>query len=319
MKATILIPNYNNASFLIECLTSIKEQTYTDFNILIIDDASTDNSVNIITEFDDFRITLIKKSKNSGIIDSLNIGLEAIDSEYIIRMDGDDIMHKDRVKKLISFMDKNEDIGVCGSGIQHFGISNDTIIYEQSPIQNHTNLIFGHSVGHASVILRTTIIKNNNITYSKGYTYIEDYKLFYDLSQVTKMTSIPDILYYYRREEYNNFKHEDIKKIGYKKIYSEILSKLEFKNLGKSSEIHYQLYHNTKITLPIKSLIAHLKLIKKQNLNLKLYDSELVFDILKQIKSKLFYRLADQNKTTFLSLLKYQYISLDKLYYHFRK
>jgi len=319
MKITILLPNYNNEPYILECIKSIQTQTYSEFELLIIDDASTDKSLDIINQIEDSRIKIITKEKNTGIIDTLNIGLDNIETEYIVRMDGDDRMHPDRLKKLINFMENNPKTGVCGSGIQHFGISNDTIIYEQSPTQNHTNLIFGHSIGHASVILRTNVLKNNNISYSKGYTYIEDYKLFYDLSQVTKMTSIPDILYYYRREEYNNFKHEDIKKIGYKKIYSEILSKLEFKNLGKSSEIHYQLYHNTKITLPIKSLIAHLKLIKKQNLNLKLYDSELVFDILKQIKSKLFYRLADQNKTTFLSLLKYQYISLDKLYYHFRK
>ena len=67
-----------------------------------------------------------------------------------------------------------------------------------------SNLIFGHSIGHASVIYRTNVLLDNNIQYSNGYNYIEDYKIFLDLDKVTTMTSIPDILYYYRREEYNN-------------------------------------------------------------------------------------------------------------------
>jgi len=122
-KVTILIPNYNNSSFLKECLDSIKEQTFSDFNILIVDDASTDDSTDIIECYDDSRITLIKKKENSGIIETLNIGLELIQSEYIIRMDGDDTMDKERVEKLVAFMDENEEIGVCGSSIKHFGIS----------------------------------------------------------------------------------------------------------------------------------------------------------------------------------------------------
>src|SRR3954469_1580225 len=121
---TVLMPNYNNAPFLKEAIDSILNQTFTNFHFLIVDDGSTDNSVDIIKQYNDPRITLIQKEKNSGIVDTLNIGLERIESTYIVRMDGDDISTPDRLMILYNFMEENPEIGVRGSQIMHFGNEN---------------------------------------------------------------------------------------------------------------------------------------------------------------------------------------------------
>ena len=139
---TLLIPNYNNALYIEACLESIQKQTYRDFKILIVDDGSTDNSVDLIEQFPDDRIELIKKTPNSGIIDTLNIGLDAITSKYMIRMDGDDLMRNDRIEKLVEFMDSHPEYGVCGSAIQEFGLSDKKLFYEVNPSINNANLIF---------------------------------------------------------------------------------------------------------------------------------------------------------------------------------
>ena len=315
MKVTLLIPNYNNAPYLFECLNSIKHQTFKHFEILIIDDCSTDHSVDIINSFDDNRIKLIKKDKNSGIIDTLNIGLDLINTEYIIRMDGDDRMHPDRISKLINFMDKNTDFGVCGSAVQHFGISNQCVIYEQNPEKIKAHIIHAHNIAHASVIYRTSVLKTNHIRYTSGYDYIEDYKIFSDLLKVTKLTSLPDVLYYYRREEYNNYKNIEVKKTGYLKIYSEILSALDFKNLELASKVHYELFHTTHLTFDYSVYIKHVDLIKHNNVRLKIYNSDFLIERLKTYQGKLFFRSIDQNKLNLKQILTSTLLSPQKMYY----
>jgi len=289
------MPNYNNAPFLKECLDSIINQTYKNFELVIIDDGSTDQSLDIIDNYNDNRFHVIKKEHNSGIIDSLNIGLEYIKSEYIVRMDGDDKMNVKRLEKLVCFMDNNSNIGVCGSAIQHFGISNETIIYPTNPELNNANLIFSHSIGHASIILRNSIIKKHKIRYSSGYKFMEDYKLFYDLSKVTLTTSIPDVLYYYRREEYNNFKNLEIKKIGYKKVYLDILKMLKFKSPDKHTILHFELGRLHNFTHTLAEYNSHLnKLISNNNEN-KIFPIHELEIIINDIKNKLFYKLIDNN------------------------
>jgi glycosyltransferase involved in cell wall biosynthesis len=315
MKVTVLIPNYNNATYLLECLDSIKNQTFKHFEILIIDDCSTDDSITIINSFDDDRIKLIKKERNSGIIETLNIGLDLIKTEYIIRMDGDDIMHKQRIEKLVNFMDNNLDFGVCGSGVQHFGISQDCVIYEKEHEKIKTNIIHAHTIAHASVIYRTSVLNDNNIRYTNGYNYIEDYKIFYDLLKVTKLTSIPDVLYYYRREEYNNYKNKLIKKKGYLKIYSTVLSKLNFTNLELKSLIHYELFHNVNLTFKYSTYTNHIKSLKRNNNTTQTYNSSLIDSLLKQFKEKLFYRAIDQKKLNLIDKLTLTLLSPSKLYY----
>jgi glycosyltransferase involved in cell wall biosynthesis len=317
-KATILLPNYNNGLYLIDCLESIQSQTFSDFKILIIDDGSTDNSIDIIKNFNDSRIKLIQKDNNSGIIDTLNIGLSNIDSEYIIRMDGDDLMHSERIERLIHFMDNNQSFGACGSGIKHFGLSDDEIIYESNPKTNKANLVFRHSIGHASSIYRTSVIQKNNIRYSNGFNYLEDYKFFYDLSKVTQMTSLSDLLYFYRREEYNNYKNIDIKKIGFLKMYKEILTSLGFDDVEKSAMIHYEISHHTSLNYSIKTYKNHLKsLIYKNNLY-NIFPHKEYKKVIHQANNKLFYKLTEQSKLSLPEGLDYFIKSPKKLYYFIR-
>ena len=317
MKVTILMPNYNNAPYLDDCLESIKKQTYKDFRLLIVDDKSTDNSVEIINNFSDDRISVILKEKNSGIVDTLNRGLQEINTQYIVRMDGDDLMHPQRLEKLVSFMDENPSIGVCGSGIEHFGISKEKISYPADYKLNQASLIFIHSIGHASVIYRTEVLKNNNITYTNGYQYMEDYRIFYDLSKVTRMTSIPEMLYYYRREEYNNYRHQEVIKRGFVKVYEEILADLHFDDPKSAALLHYEILKNQKLTFNKKVYFEHLKRIEEKNKKYNLFPEEELKKVLDQKREVLFYWLTDQKKLSILEAMSYFIKSPKKIYYYF--
>ncbi|MGV6860144.1 MAG: glycosyltransferase family 2 protein [Putridiphycobacter sp.] len=315
---TVLIPNYNNEPYLIDCLNSILNQSYQKFDILIVDDGSTDKSLDIIKGFSDKRINLIQKKENSGIIDTLNIGLKHIQSKYIVRMDADDLMSPNRIEKLVHFMEENPEIGVCGSGIQQFGLSDQVIIYERNPKQNKANLLFHHSVGHASVIYRNNILKSNSILYSQGYNYIEDYKIFYDLSKVTNITSIPDVLYYYRREDYNNYKNQDIKKEGYFKIYTELLNDLNVPITKQILEIHYEIAHNTSLTFSKNEYFNHIKTIQIQNHKLKLFPKKELNHLLQQKKVKLLFQLIDNKRVNMKNSFFDLVFKPKVLYYYLR-
>ncbi len=124
-RITVIMPVYNCELYIKEAIDSILNQTFTDFEFLIIDDASTDKTVSIIKEYKDFRIQLIEKEGNKGISDSLNYGLKVAKGEYIARMDGDDISLPERFVKQVTFLDSNPDVILCGS---NFGIIGTEIL-----------------------------------------------------------------------------------------------------------------------------------------------------------------------------------------------
>ncbi|MCI0471302.1 MAG: glycosyltransferase, partial [Candidatus Aminicenantes bacterium] len=106
---TVLMSVFNNAAYLREAIDSILNQTYTDFEFLIIDDASTDSSKEIISHYHDTRIRLIENKRNIGLTKSLNKGLHKAKGEYIARMDADDISLPDRLAVQYAFLQENPD------------------------------------------------------------------------------------------------------------------------------------------------------------------------------------------------------------------
>jgi glycosyltransferase involved in cell wall biosynthesis len=196
-KISVLMPVFNCRQYIEESANSILNQTFTDFEFLIIDDCSTDGTFEYLKTLDDPRITLIRKPKNTGITISLNIGLQMATGEYIARMDGDDISLPDRFAKQVAFMDENQDVIVCGGSYQIIGsdyrfapnTSNDDIVLD---LMSHT------PIAHPTVFLRTRTLKKNYIQYDLNYETAEDYKLWTVLSEYGKLANLNDVLLYYR-------------------------------------------------------------------------------------------------------------------------
>ena len=104
MKVSVIIPVHNSEKYLLECLNSVINQTYKNLEIIVIDDKSTDNSVNIIKNIKDKRIKLIELSINSGAAIARNKGIEASTGDYICFLDSDDYWNKDKIEKQIEFI-----------------------------------------------------------------------------------------------------------------------------------------------------------------------------------------------------------------------
>ena len=118
-KVTVLLPVYNGEAFLEEAVNSVLRQSFRDFELLIMDDGSTDNTLSVAGRFKDPRIRLEKRQHD--FIGNLNEGIRLAQGKYIARMDADDIMHTERLRVQVGVMEKNPEIAVCGSWMKNFG------------------------------------------------------------------------------------------------------------------------------------------------------------------------------------------------------
>lgn len=197
---TVLMAVYNGEKFLKEAMESILNQTFTNFEFLIINDGSTDNSVKIIKSYDDPRIRLINNETNLKLIASLNKGISLAKGKYIARMDCDDISMPERLEKEVKFLEDNEEYGLVGTWytvIDGEGKEKYNMSYPSSNDLIKLFLSLNCPLVHGSIMGRTELFKQN-LYGSKEYYAVEDYELWVRFSKLTKIYNIPEYLFRYR-------------------------------------------------------------------------------------------------------------------------
>jgi glycosyltransferase involved in cell wall biosynthesis len=199
MRISVILPIYNAEKYLSEAIGSILSQTYTDFELLAIDDGSTDKSLDTLKSFTDPRIKIIQNNENSGLISTLNKGIRLAEGEYIARMDADDISLPTRFEKQVDLLDNNPEIGVCSTWIEFFGDSHEIIKFPLEHEEIYFRFLLGVQVGHANSMIRRDILEKFNIRYNRDYIHSEDTNLWVNLLPLTRFANIPEILYRYRK------------------------------------------------------------------------------------------------------------------------
>ncbi|PUV22964.1 glycosyltransferase family 2 protein [Sphingobacterium athyrii] len=249
---SVILPVYNADEFVFESIKSILDQSFVDFELIIINDGSTDNSMEVIKKFKDDRIIFIDQP-NRGLIDTLNMGLELSKGKYIARMDADDIAHPKRFEIQLNAFREDEELVLCSGGIIAFSPDGyrKKRYYPLTDADMRSELLFNSSVVHPLAMFSGDIVRENNIKFDKDYKFCEDYKFFYDLSRYGKIKNIPTFLLNYRVLPYsqtsigsNDAMDRYIKISGihriilndYKIVLNESWSKLHY-SLSLSSEI----------------------------------------------------------------------------------
>jgi glycosyltransferase involved in cell wall biosynthesis len=198
-RVTVLMPVYNGGRFLHEAIESILRQTFSEFEFLIIDDGSKDASAEIIRSYMDGRIKLVQNERNMGLIFSLNKGLALAKSEYIARMDADDVSFPERLKNQVAFMDANPEVGICGSWLETFGIKSKCLWRSAvHDAQIRCEHIFHSSIYHPTVILRRDLFDKYSLSYEETMMHAEDYDLWVRASRYMRMANISEVLLGYR-------------------------------------------------------------------------------------------------------------------------
>ena len=194
---SVVMPAYNGEKYLREAIDSILDQTYKNFEFIILNDGSTDNTEEIILSYDDPRIVYVRNEENLQIVKTLNKGIDLAKGKYIARMDADDIAYKDRLKTQVKFMDTNLEVAVCGCLMD--STDNSQLIYK-FPFGEIANfhLLYGPPVAHPTVMIRRSILTLNNLFYDETIKYAEDYDLWSRIAKVAKIDNIPRVLVSYR-------------------------------------------------------------------------------------------------------------------------
>ncbi|MFH1712580.1 MAG: glycosyltransferase, partial [Candidatus Jacksonbacteria bacterium] len=201
---TVLMPVYNGEKYLKEAIESILNQTFVDFEFLIINDGSTDNSEKITKSYKDTRIKLINNEINLGLIKTLNKGLDLANGKYIARMDQDDISLPNRLKIQVNFMDKHPEIGVSGAWAKTIGGNNKKYIKNYSDFEKiKTTSLFKSILIHPSVIIKKSLFNKYNLKYDENHQHAEDYELWTRAITYFPIANIKKYLIYYRIHEGN--------------------------------------------------------------------------------------------------------------------
>ncbi len=208
---TVLMPVYNASCHLREAMDSVLQQTFTNFELLIVNDGSTDDTVNIIREYNDPRIRLLENEKNMGISETLNRGIREASSDLIARMDADDICYPDRLQRQYTFMKDNPDCAMVSCYVRI--ISNDGAFVRQEVHRDrflYYTLQFECNIFHPAVMFRRQPVMQVNM-YDRPYA--EDYDLFWKIAAAYKINQIEEVLMDYRLS--NNSLHKVTKKDEY--------------------------------------------------------------------------------------------------------
>lgn len=196
-KVSILMSVYNGAEFLRETIESVLLQTYENFEFLITDNASTDETVSIIKSYNDIRIKLTVNEENKGYVANLNSMIKDATGKYIIRQDADDIIRKNKFEKLFEYMETHPAVGACGYYVNVFGTYKGKIRQELSNKKIRAAMLFENQMDSLSII-RTSLFKDYGLGFEESLIPAEDYKFWFEVMKHSELANIPTFLLDYR-------------------------------------------------------------------------------------------------------------------------
>ena len=198
-QLSVIMPVYNAGPHLAEAIESILKQTFTDYELIIINDGSTDNTADIIGRIKDRRVRVMSQ-KNRGLVASLNRGIKASKGRYVARMDADDISLPHRFSKQMSYLSHNKEVVLLGSSyseIDHKSNrgSNVPVIEDDGDLRRE--MYFKNPFGHGTTMMKVDAVKQAG-GYDQAYWPAEDYDLWRRLAKLGKIANINEVLYLYR-------------------------------------------------------------------------------------------------------------------------
>jgi glycosyltransferase involved in cell wall biosynthesis len=273
------MPAYNVEKYVGEAIESILNQTYKDFEFIIFNDGSTDNTAAIIGNYKDERIRFFNYARNSGYVAHLNQGISIAEGRYIARMDADDISDPQRLQKQFDFMEANAEVGICGTWYDIIGDSSNIIRIATEHADLKVNLLINSVFGHPSVMIRSEVLKKHQLFYDHSFMPAEDFKLWVELSRVAKLANLGEVLLHYRVHEaqISNYKKqlqkEKIESIRELQIEYLLGSELEASD-RKMVAYFFSDFPSLAVNTGLKQLLEWSQRLIKVNHIKKLYHQE---------------------------------------------
>lgn len=280
---SVILPVYNAEKFIKDAIDSILNQTYKNFELIIINDGSTDNSESIILGYDDKRIIYVKNERNIKLINTLNKGIKLAKGDFIARMDADDISLPNRFEEQINIFKNFKNVGVCGSNIKIFSNNTNKSYLHKFPISNiniKSSILTINPFAHPSVMIRKSILDEYDIKYNNCFYRVEDWGLWISLIDKCDFYNVSKPLLLYRYVETSESRL-NVKDNNHLNIRIQLLSSYfdNFKISLNNKELYIisSLTNNDHLShLPKKDIEEGLEIIKKHlpTLNKKYKNTE---------------------------------------------
>lgn len=193
------MPVYKTAPFLSEAIDSILSQSFNDYELIVLNDCSPDNTEAILNGYNDPRIVRYLGTKNQGLANVLNIGIEMARGKYIARMDSDDLSSPGRLQVQMDYLESHPDVDLVSVGMRLFGAKDSVWIRERDPDKVRITALFHSPVLHASSMWRKARFEENGLRFRQEMVPAEDYDLWARaLVKGLTLVNLPNVLYQYR-------------------------------------------------------------------------------------------------------------------------
>ncbi len=272
------MPVFNTGQYVGEAVQSILDQTFTDLELVIVNDGSTDNSLEVIRSFKDRRIRVINNVSNSGHYVARNKGMGAAKGKYICVMDSDDISTLNRLEKQFIYMEENPEIGLSGGGFRILGREEDIFFRETEYGKIKVLLLRGFCFYHTPLIYRKSLLDKHDLSYNENYRLASDYDFVVRCSRHFPVTNIPEDLFHYRI-------HDDQFSWKFRPEQVAVMNKVRLMQLPfigiEPDMLEAELHLNLLNKIPIKysfsgNVHSWIHRVLTANLQKKYYDTEIL-------------------------------------------
>lgn len=191
---------FNDERYVAQAVESILAQSFTDFEFLVMDDGSTDETGPILDRFTDPRLRVIRSEKNQGIAYQVNRGMSEARGKYIARMDGDDVALPDRLRLQVEFLEANPSVMICGGQVIRFSAEGREVLWD-FPIESEkllACLFFRGCFCNPATMFRTALVQELDFRYSDGWQLAEDYYFWYRVLKQFPGANLPQPILRYR-------------------------------------------------------------------------------------------------------------------------
>lgn len=294
-EISVLVSTYNTPIYMLkEAIASILSQSFKNFELLIVDDASTNGICEYLDTLTDSRIRIFKNTQRIGISKSKNLGINQASGKYLALMDSDDVAKPDRLKTQYRYMEKHKDVLLCGSWFQFFGNKSGISRVKINNMESYRIRMFSTYPGplQSTFFIRLVSLKRNNIQYDETLSYAEDYKLLLDISEHSRIAVVrrPLVMHRVHEGQVTSTKIEAIAE-SEKKVKSYLLSTLIDNLSGDEIELHSKCtcgyYRDVPMTQETE--LFYQKLIDINRIK-KVYHTRQFESMIYQIKKRLIWQ-----------------------------
>lgn len=240
-RVTVLLPVHNGEAYLREAIESVLNQTFSDFEFLIINDGSTDRTGVIILSFTDPRIRCLNNPECLGLVKTLNRGLSEARGEYVARMDADDICMPERLALQVDYLDRHPEVGILGGQTIDF---NDRRRKHYFRYTDHddigASLLFSTTLCHPTVMLRTSMIRPYHLWYDESALHCEDRELWIRSCRLVKVANLDAVVLYYREHDQSvNSLYREVQREHGEKLVRQMLEDLGLSPTDAEIKLHW--------------------------------------------------------------------------------